>query len=685
VALATGGNYLVVWSEGPGTTADVRGQLVTPAGALSGAVFPVSAGAGAQLLPAASFDGTNYDVVWLNNNLGTRIFGTRVSTAGTVLDTHTEGMAAVGGVQITNTPANPDVPSIACVASGCAVLWQDRRNLATTGFDVFGQMLTSAFALSGSEFLVSNANNSQLSPVVAAAGSALVTAWTDTRDGDTNTVFGGTLSTGGAVGAAHTLVSGNNRESQPTIGLGSNLFGVFWTDSRALGNDIRFVRFTVNASKSDVQSLPASAAGNAQVAPAASGDLGGNTLLVWEDSRNAGAKDIFGARISMTTGASLDGSGVPITSAANDQLVPAVASSGSVALVVWQDRRSGAFDIFGALVTSGGVVSVADIPICIAAGDQGRPAVTWNTATSQFIVAWTDNRSGTSHIFAARVSAAGAVLDPDGLAISNGAVGQLGVSLASDAAATIAVWEERKQGDDIFGTRLTAGGALTVGNPNGIAISTAAGNQNQPRIASLGTSYVVVWTDARNTQTDIMAQQLTTTGALTGAEFVVSNSPDSESNPAIAKGPGNNGARVAYEVARLNTSRVGTRAITTSSPVGGVCTTVAQCESGFCVDGRCCDSACGGNTLLDCQGCSNARTGHADGVCSPYQPTSICRSAVNITCDSREYCDGVTANCPADIGRNQGLTCSKTNNVPPGTGAGICPANTVAGAPHLCQ
>src|SRR6185369_14317670 len=40
---------------------------------------------------------------------------------------------------------------------------------------------------------------------------------------------------------------------------------------------------------------------------------------------------------------------------------------------------------------------------------------------------------------------------------------------------------------------------------------------------------------------------------------------------------------------------------------GQLCTTSAQCASGFCVDGRCCSSACTGT----CQTCANA-----SGVCS---------------------------------------------------------------------
>jgi hypothetical protein len=44
---------------------------------------------------------------------------------------------------------------------------------------------------------------------------------------------------------------------------------------------------------------------------------------------------------------------------------------------------------------------------------------------------------------------------------------------------------------------------------------------------------------------------------------------------------------------------------------GAACTLAAECSSGFCVDGVCCNTACSGL----CQACSNAKTGGASGTC----------------------------------------------------------------------
>jgi len=50
---------------------------------------------------------------------------------------------------------------------------------------------------------------------------------------------------------------------------------------------------------------------------------------------------------------------------------------------------------------------------------------------------------------------------------------------------------------------------------------------------------------------------------------------------------------------------------------GLVCTEATQCSSGACVDGVCCDTACGGGDPSDCQACSTAAGASSNGTCQP--------------------------------------------------------------------
>ena len=55
---------------------------------------------------------------------------------------------------------------------------------------------------------------------------------------------------------------------------------------------------------------------------------------------------------------------------------------------------------------------------------------------------------------------------------------------------------------------------------------------------------------------------------------------------------------------------------------GESCTDGSECESGFCVDQVCCDSACGGGSLDDCLACSVAKGAAQEGVCDELDGTA---------------------------------------------------------------
>jgi len=152
------------------------------------------------------------------------------------------------------------------------------------------------------------------------------------------------------------------------------------------------------------------------------GAFGGDVYLVaWCDgSRQADrpAADIYCARLDAATGKPLDPGGVPVCTAPDLQEWPAVAFDGVNFLVVWQDFRSGKRnDIYAARVTPKGKVLDSDgLPVAAGAQNQGRPGVTF--AGGRYLVVWMDARRYPVYgIFAARVTPAGKVLDPQGLAL----------------------------------------------------------------------------------------------------------------------------------------------------------------------------------------------------------------------------------------------------------------------------
>jgi hypothetical protein len=79
---------------------------------------------------------------------------------------------------------------------------------------------------------------------------------------------------------------------------------------------------------------------------------------------------------------------------------------------------------------------------------------------------------------------------------------------------------------------------------------------------------------------------------------------------------------------------------------GSVCSNSGECASGFCVDGVCCDTECVGGPD-DCQTCSAAEGGPADGTCGTRVDGSVCSDG--IYCNGPETCTtGVCAGLTAD-------------------------------------
>jgi hypothetical protein len=238
---------------------------------------------------------------------------------------------------------------------------------------------------------------------------------------------------------------------------------------------------------------------------------GVNSFFVWQDMRGSMDFDIYGCRVS-PDGTILDPAGIPISTAPFDQLTPTVAYDGRNYLVAWQDGRSGTSTIFGARVTGAGeVLDPEGVALCNVVSGQREPAA--SASEGLFLVVWQDNREGIWHVFGCRVLPDGSVLDPSGFPICRAQNSQWTPAATSDGTNFLVVWQDFRSDphSDIYGARVSPDGALL--DTAGFAISTAAEGQGLPSAAFDGVNFLVAWEDTRGGQyADIYGCRVTPQG-----------------------------------------------------------------------------------------------------------------------------------------------------------------------------
>ncbi|MEO0067797.1 MAG: hypothetical protein ABIK23_01530 [candidate division WOR-3 bacterium] len=519
-----GTNYLVVWTDWrSGSSADIFATRVTQTGVVLDIVgITVAAAARSQTQPAVAFDGTNYLVVWSDGRSGNSdIYGARVTPAGVVLDS--------AGIPISTAENNQTDPAVAFDGTNYLVVWSDSRS---GNSDIYGARVTPAgVVLDSAGIPISTAANFQGYPAVAFSGTNYFVAWHDNRRGTWSDVYGARVAPDGTVldPSGISISAAANTQAHPAVAFDGTNFMVVWHDDRRGYLDIYGARVSQSGTVLDGNGLQICTATRPQSFPALVFDST-NYLVVWADERN-GNYDIYATRVT-PGGTVIDTGGIPISTVVNNQRLPAVGFDGSNYLVVWTDGRSGVDDIFGTRVgTAGTVIDSAGFCVSTAANTQGEPASAFDG--SNYLVVWTDDRNGSYDIFGIRVTPAGTVIDSATIPISTAENNQNNPAVAFDGTNYLVVWGDRRNGNaDIYGTRVTPEGVVV--DTAGMPISEALNNQVYPAVAFDGTNYLVVWADDRNGDYDIYGARVSPQGTVLDTDGIaISTIVREQSYPAI--------------------------------------------------------------------------------------------------------------------------------------------------------
>jgi hypothetical protein len=563
VSHSDGGDFLVSWESGD-TGSDIRGQLVTRTGPLNGASFDISVDTGVQSAPASAWDGTNFLVTWKSGQF--RIRGTRVSTAGVVLDV----TGAVGGVDITVSTTIVTDPDVSCDSATCLFAWEDQTDTVNRFTGVFGQERALDFTEVGGVITINDAVRSQTNLAIAPRASGGHFVMFDDRAIGLHSASLVRISPAGTVqDATPILVNLTTLNSQRRPVLARSAVGqlLAWEDSRNFGNDIMALRYNAIGGKVDPSpgARVVSDAAFTQTTPAVDFD-GTQYVVAWSDSRNDNF-DIFAARF-LDDGTNLDPAGIPITVALRNQTAPAVASGGGGSLVVWVDESevpSTRADIVGAIVAPDG--SFTSFDICRGADDQFNPEVAWDPTNNTFVVTWEDFRNGSHfNIFATRVLPDGSVPDGCGVTVSGAAGDQRSPEIATAGSQLLIVWEDYRSdpGGDIRGTRITAAGAIAVLTPAGTVIAGGTPDQVSPAVGGLDNGRWSIAYERRSNLaaqgSDIVGNEMLATGSLLGPQYPIAASSEWETGARFQSGVNNsNVTNLTYQLTKTGSSLVKVR------------------------------------------------------------------------------------------------------------------------------
>jgi len=260
-----------------------------------------------------------------------------------------------------------------------------------------------------------------------------------------------------------------------------------------------------------------SAAPGAQRSPMIVSDGAGGAIVAWSDQRDGAFDDIYLQRLDGSGNELWTHDGVAICTAAGQQSEPRIVTDGAGgAIVVWLDARGASTDIYAQRVDALGVAQWTSdgVAVCTASNTQDQLVAT-DDGLGGVIVAWTDRRSIITgrDIFAQRLDSSGSRLwTVNGVAMCSLANIQYYPDIVSDGMGeAIVVWQDVRSGSsyDIYAQRVNSLGNVQW-TTSGVAISTAANNQDEPHLVSVSTGGAIIsWHDYRaGAEWDVYAQRV---------------------------------------------------------------------------------------------------------------------------------------------------------------------------------
>jgi hypothetical protein len=468
-----GDNYFFAELVGGYRSGKIFGSRINTAGTVLD-TFLVSGG---TTPPAVSYNNDHYLVCYGGGGIPTTednamttpcIYGSRVSKSGSILDSASIGISE-----------NNYCGSKAVISDGTnsLVVWQQgiyADDILGSRVDKYGNDIDQE------DIIVTPSPQTQISPSVSSDGDNYFIVWEDNRRQLDFDIYGTRLDHSGInlnpEGIFISSSFGLTGDNFPQVAFGSFYYLTIWYDydSQLFG-----ARVNQNGILTDSSALYYGHLGHPNPSLASDGDK----YLI-----SAGREDLQGLLVDQT--------GTVINSFAIWQIDetgdPQITFNGNNYLMVWENNTNDlAWDIYGTLVDPDGVVLQPNgIEICINEGDQSNPSTA--SDGTNYLVVWQDSANSQKNIWGIRVDSTGTLIDTEAFPISLAQSDQEYPMVAYDGNDYIVVWQDNRNGVDydIYGAKVSIDGSVV----DSFVVSEALGDQLAPQITySSGNQVLVVY------------------------------------------------------------------------------------------------------------------------------------------------------------------------------------------------
>ncbi|TAK54595.1 MAG: T9SS type A sorting domain-containing protein [Bacteroidetes bacterium] len=324
---------------------------------------------------------------------------------------------SANGVVITAaTNSQFDIVMTGDGAEGAIIAWSDHRNL--TSADLYAQRIKKdgivLWTANGVPIVADSLSNPFAASIVPDGKGGAIMSWYDERNGD-NDVFAQRISGGGGLvwqaGGIPVCRLFRDQYEPVLIGTGNGGAIIAWSDDRNSDNASDIYAQHINsfgASQWTANGKAICYSSNYQRSPVITGDGTGGAIIAWQDFRNS-AYDIYAQRVSKNGEILWNMSGVEILKGGYDTEEFTITSdSAGGAIITWHDFLQGTNDIVTQRVNSLGIPLWRSngVVVTSAIASQFYPVVI-SSGTGGAIIAWNDNRSDSTDVYAQYIDSLG--------------------------------------------------------------------------------------------------------------------------------------------------------------------------------------------------------------------------------------------------------------------------------------